>query len=99
MGETEPANQNISLSSLTENPKRELAKGEIATLLHELEEYYEIPPSMLAELLFEFLTIEMDPDDPITSETAITWFAQLHRFRDSLQDKITAIEEVYAEAE
>ena len=99
MKETEPSNQNISFAHLTENPKRQLAKTEIATLLHELEEHYEIPPFMLAELLFEFLMIEMEPDDPITSESALTWFSQLNRFRDQLQSKIDAFYQVYGEVE
>ncbi len=99
MFDENPANQNASLSSLTENPKRELAQAEIATLLTELESYYEIPPSLLAELLFEFLMIEMEPDDPITPQTATIWFAKLHRFRDVLQSKIDRIEHLYEDAQ
>ncbi len=95
--ETLIANQNISFTSLTRNPMRELAQAEIAALLHELEHYYEIPPSMLAELLFEFLRIEMEPDSPVTAETGITWFAQLHRFRDALQSQINDINAIYDE--
>ncbi|MFQ5716160.1 MAG: hypothetical protein ACE5GQ_03560 [Nitrospinales bacterium] len=91
----DPANQNASLSSLTENPKRELAQAEIASLLSELESCYEILPSMLADLLFEFLMIEMEPDDPLTPQTATIWFAKLNRFKDALQSRIDRIEALY----
>ena len=95
----DPANQNASLSSLTGNPKRELAQAEIASLLSELESCYEISPSMLADLLFEFLMIEMEPDDPLTPQTATIWFAKLNRFKDALQSRINRIEHLYEDAQ
>lgn len=98
MFETKPANENISFSSLIRNPVREKAKAALARTLYDLE-LDGVPPSLLSELLFEFLMIEMEPDDPITSETAITWFSQLNRFKDSLQSKVDDIEHAYEESE
>lgn len=99
MFDENPANQNVSLSSIAGNPKRELTQAEIAILLTEPESHYVIPPSMLAELLFEFLMIEMEPDDPVTPQTATIWFAQLNRFEDALQSKIDRIEHLYEDVQ
>ena len=92
--ETQIANQNISFSRLTQNPQRQQANDQLARTLLGLEEDG-IPSSMLAEVLFEYLMIEMEPDDPIHAETAITWFSQLNRFRDTLQSKIDQITDLY----
>ncbi len=92
--ETQPANENQSFRELTLNPQREYASGELATLLSRLE-MSGIDPQMIAEILFEYTLIEMEPDDPVTPATATTWFSQLHRFRDKLQSKIEDIERIY----
>ena len=93
-----PANENVSLSSLMANPRREKANHALAKTLLDLEAEG-ISHSMLAELLFEFLMIEMEPDDPMTSEKAVIWFAQLTRFRDALQSKIDQIENLYEDVQ
>jgi hypothetical protein len=94
--ETHPANQNISFVQLTRNPKRELAKKVLATSLFELEAEG-VDPQVLSDVLFDFTIIEMEPDDPISYETAMTWVAQLYRFRNRLQDKLDRIETLYSE--
>lgn len=94
LDETTPANQNVSLSELTRNPQRELADHVLAVSLQELEAEG-VHPQILSEALFDLAFIEMQPDDPVTTETAITWFSQLHRFRDRLQSKIEDIERIY----
>ena len=91
------ANQNISFSSLIRNPQREVAEELLATVLYELEHEADIAPSLLSESLFKLLMIEMEPDDPITTEKAFTWIGQLHRFRDAMQAKINAMEKIYSE--
>lgn len=96
LDEIKPANQNRSFSEMTRNPQREHASGELATVLYQLEQSG-IPPQMLAEILFDYTMIEMEPDDPITTETATTWYSQLHRFRDRLQDKLNRIEQIYSD--
>ena len=93
-----PANENVSLSSLMANPEREKANDALAKTLLALEAEG-VSHAMLAELLFEFLMIEMEPDDPVTSEKAVIWFAQLTRFRDALQSKINRIENLYKDAQ
>ena len=93
-----PANENVSLSSLMANPERERANESLAKTLLALE-VEGVSNSMLAELLFEFLMIEMEPDDPVSSEKAITWFAQLTRFRDAFQSKIDRIENLYEDVQ
>ena len=90
------ANENISLSSLTRNPVREQADRVLASTLYDLE-CEGVPPSMLADLLFEYLMIQMEPGDPISPQDATVWFAQLHRFRDALAKKIDDIHQVYEE--
>ncbi len=94
LDETTPANQNRSFAELTRNPQREHASGELATVLYQLEQSG-IHPQLLAEILFDYAMLEMEPDDPITTATATTWFSQLHRFRDRLQLKIDEIERIY----
>ena len=90
------ANQNISLSSFLQNPQREIAEELLATVLYELEQEG-MAHDMLAEVLFEFLWIEMQPDSPVTGEAAVIWLSQLHRFRDKIQSKIDEFEDVYAD--
>ena len=89
-----PANQNISFNSLTRNPLRQKAEAKLAQTLHDLE-LDDVSPSLLADVLFELSMIEMEPDVPISSESAITWFSQLQRFRDRLESKIQYIEQIY----
>jgi len=93
----ETANQNISFTEMTRNPQRELAKTALATTLHELESQG-VHPQILSEALFEFTVIEMEPDDPISYEGAMTWISQLYRFRDKLQDKLNRIEALYSQS-
>ena len=94
MDDIQPANQNVSFVSLTQNPKRQYANDQLAKTLLALEQDG-VPSSMLAELLFEYLLIEMEPDAPIDVERAFTWYAQLNRFRDRLQSHIDDIHHVY----
>jgi len=91
-----PANQNVSFTQMTRNPDRGKARSSLSAVLCQLE-MEGIHPQMLTEALFELLMIEMEPDDPITSEKSITWFSQLHRFRDRLQEKIDTIDHLYEE--
>ncbi len=91
-----PQKQTASFSELISNPKRKQAEAFLARTLHALEHEHDVEPSMLAEVLFELGMTEMEPDD-LTSEAVITWFSQLNRFRDNLQDKIDAFEAVYAD--
>ena len=93
--ETHPVNQNISFAKMTRNPHRELANDILATALLELENEG-VHPQILSEVLFDLTVIEMEPDDPITYEEAMTWISQLHRFRDRLQDKLNRIEAIYS---
>ncbi|MCK4944685.1 MAG: hypothetical protein KAS59_00270 [Alphaproteobacteria bacterium] len=97
INKTDTANQNISFSSLICNPQSEIAEELLATVLYELEHEADIAPSLLSESLFKLLMIEMEPDDPITTEKAFTWIGQLHRFRDAMQAKINAMEKIYSE--
>ena len=90
------ANENISLSSLTRHPVRDRADQALARLLFDLE-CEGTPPPMLADLLFDYLMIEMQPDDPMTPQDATIWLAQLHRFREALQATIDDIHRTYEE--
>ncbi len=94
--ETDPANQNISFTQMTRNPQRELANHILAVTLEELEAEG-VHHQLLAEVLFDFTMIEMEPDSPVTTETGMTWMSQLHRFRDRLQSQIDDIKAVYSE--
>lgn len=96
MDDFEPANQNISFASLTRNPLREHAEETLVDTLATLE-VDGIPSSMLAELLFDYTLVEMTPDKPIDRENAITWYAQLTRFRDTLEKTLDEIHQVYEE--
>ncbi len=96
MEDLTPANQNISFASLMRNPLREQAEEALVETLAALE-VDGVPASMLAELLFDYALVEMAPDEPITSEKAITWYAQLTRFRDDLDEQIDEIHQVYEE--
>lgn len=91
-----PANQNRSFAEMTTNPHRVLADEVLAIALLELEKEG-VHNQILSEALFDYTVIEMEPDDPITTATAMTWISQLHRFRDRLQDKIDRIEEIYSD--
>ena len=90
----EPANQNFSFRSLTQNPWRQHANDQLARILLDFESDG-VPPSILADLLFEYLLIEIEPDEPIDVERAFTWYSQLNRFRDRLQSQIHDIHQVY----
>ena len=92
--DTEVANQNISFASLTQNPQRQQANHALTKTLLELE-LEGVSSLMVAELLLEYLIIEMEPDQPVEKEEAITWLSQLHRFRDILQSKIDEIQNLY----
>ena len=65
--EFQPANQNVSFTSLTQNPLRQRTDEELARTLTTLEEEG-VSPSMLAEALFDFLLVEMEPDEPVDVE-------------------------------
>lgn len=96
MDDLVPANQNISFASLTRNPLRELTEEALLDTLASLE-VDGVPASMLAELLFDYVLIEMTPDKPIDSKKAITWYSQLTRFRDRLETQLDDIHQVYEE--
>lgn len=96
LDETKPSNQNQSFTKMTRNPQREYASGELACALYQLEQSG-IHPQLLAEILFDYTMTFMEPDDPITPETATTWYSQLHRFRDRLQNKLDRIEQIYSD--
>lgn len=91
-----PSNENRSFAEMTRNPQREFTSGELATVLYNLEKKG-IHPQVLAEILFDYTILEMEPDDPITYEAAMTWISQLYRFRDRLQDKLNRIEALYSQ--
>ena len=92
----EPSNQNISFSQMMRNPQRELAMDIMGITIDELQTEG-ISHQILAEVLFDFTMIEMEPDSPVTTETDMTWLSQLHRFRDRLQSQINDIEAIYKE--
>jgi len=94
--EFQPANQNVSFTSLTQNPLRQRTDEELARTLTTLEEEG-VPPSLLAEALFDFLLVEMEPGEPVDVERAITWYSQLNRFSDVLIARQVELEKVYDE--
>jgi hypothetical protein len=83
-----------SFTELMQNPRRQLARNGLSTLLTTYEQNDQIDRAILAEVLFELLQERVVPSDPMTQESAITWVSQLQRFRDDLDGMLQVLENV-----
>lgn len=90
-----PSNQNMSFAMLVNNPQRDKAEDVLTEALADLEFGEGIPGYLLAEVLFDLVMFEMPPPAPISKESGVKWFCQLHRFRKAIDDQLEAISDVY----
>ncbi len=84
-----------TFSDLMKNPDRDYIEGTIATMLHHLERDQGLAHAQIAEVMFEWLMIEMEPQDPVTAEQTMKWMGQMHRFRDAINARLDAVDKHY----
>ena len=89
------ANQNMSFSDLMNDPASQLAESMIAECLHDLETVHGIQSTKLAEVLFQFMLIQMEPPEELNAQSASAWGLQLFRFRDELQSRVDEVHDLY----
>lgn len=89
--EKEAANTNTSFFKLMHNPKRMLVEDGIFSCIR-LCRAAGVARSMIADTLLKYALREVVPRGEITDAECTIWYAQLLRFRDQVDAKITEIE-------
>jgi hypothetical protein len=91
INEKEAANANTSFSELMTNPSRNLIEGGILSCIR-FARAAGICRSLIAETLFTYALFEVVPEGKITGAKSSIWYSQLLRFRDTIDAKITEID-------
>jgi hypothetical protein len=95
MSKEKSAPQPKTFSELMHNPKKDYTQGAFATLLWQLENRCDIEPSMMAEVMFDYLLLQMQPRGDLTQKDVMIWVGQLQRFRDAADVQLEEIKNIY----